>query len=160
MAKAVDLVSATESTLELFCTVETWERLFTYTKDVSRVKEINVGDISASRTRILPQHFQDGIVCISTGSQEALSTSEQYKINLYFPAIDALLNEFKTRFNKDSLVIMKAIAALNPTSPTFLDPSRLQPMAQKYGLDVRLLFCNSSLILTLLCFTKEAQREA
>ena len=34
---------------------------------------------------------------------------------------------------------MKAIAALNPTSPIFLDPSRLQPMAQKYGLDVRLL---------------------
>ena len=95
LAKAVDLVSASESTLQLFRTDEAWERLFTYAKDVARVKEINVGDICTSRTRMFPQHFQDGIVCISTGSREPLSTSEQYKINLYFQLLMLCLMSLK-----------------------------------------------------------------
>jgi len=82
----------------LFHTDEAWQKLFSYAKDVARVKEIKADVMIFANLgqKSLPQHFQDSIICISTGSREALSTSNQYKINLYFPAIDALLNEFNT----------------------------------------------------------------
>ena len=90
MGKAADLVLATESTLQDFRTDNEWEKVFDYSKKVAEVNkiEINVNIQSCShRQRQVPRRFEDGIICESTGAREILSSSQHYKVNMYFPVL-------------------------------------------------------------------------
>ena len=89
--------------------------------------------------------MQDGIVLAPTGTREALSTSQQYKVNLYFPVIDSFLAELNRRFSQENIEIMRAIHAFNPDSEHFLDPTQLKPIALDYNLDFELLSLESTL---------------
>lgn len=139
LVRAADLVSATVSTLELFCTDEEWDKLFCYAQSVAEVKHIDITNPRPPRQRQLPQHFQDCIVLAPTGTWEALSTSQQYKVNLYFPAIDTFLAELNCHFSQENIEIMRAIHTFSPDSEHFLDPTQLKPIALDYNLDYELL---------------------
>ena len=89
--------------------------------------------------------MQDGIVLAPTGTREALSTSQQYKVNLYFPVTDSFLAELNRRFSQENIEIMRAIHAFNPDSEHFLDPTQLKPIALAYNLDYELLSMESTL---------------
>ncbi len=145
LAKAGDLVSGTVSTLELFRTNEEWDKLFCYAEKVAEVKNIEITNPRPTRQRVLPQRLQDGIVLAPTGTREYLSTSQQYKVNLYFPVLDAFLAELNRRFSQENIEIMRAIHSLNPDSEHFLDPTHLKPIALTYNLDYKLLCMESTL---------------
>ena len=145
LAKAADLVSATVSTLELFRTDGEWDKLFCYAGKVAEVKNIEITHPRPPRQRRLPQNLQDGIVLAPTGMREPLSTSQQYKVNLYFPVLDTLLAELHRRFSQENIEVMKAIHAFNPDSEHFLDPTHLKPIALIYSLDYESLSMESTL---------------
>ena len=145
LAKATDLVSATVSTLELFRTDEEWNKLFSYAQSVAEVKHIPITNPQPPRQRQLPKHLQGGIVLAPTGTREILSTSQQYRVNLYFPVLDAFLAELGHRFSQENIEIMRAIQAFNPDSEHFLDHTHLKPIALTYSLDYRLLRMESTL---------------
>ena len=65
--------------------------------------------------------------------------SESYKVNLYYPVIDALLFELKQRFTDKNEDIMRGVQACNTTSSTFLDPEYLEPLVSTYCLDMDLV---------------------
>lgn len=102
-----------------------------------------------NRTRRTPKQFDDSVIYESTGARESteehISDSQYYKVNLYFPVLDAFLSELKRRFSDKNREIMRAIQACNPTSKSFLDPEYLEPMTSMYGLNSDLVKLESPL---------------
>ena len=136
LGKAADLVMAIEGTLQDFRTDNEWEKVFTYAKKVAELNSIEISaTVQSQRQRQKPCCFEDGIVCQSTGARDILSSSQHYKVNIYFPVLVSILIELRNRFSHNNIEIMKAISSINPQSKTFLDASTLEPLTIPYNLD-------------------------
>ena len=77
-----------------------------------------------------------------------MSTSDEYKVDVYLPILDSFLGELKecfstrnvkimkARFSTRNVKIMKAIQACSPQSKDFLDPdSLLHSLTENYSMD-------------------------
>ena len=136
LGKAADLVLATECTLQDFRTDSEWEKVFSFAKSVAEVNEVEINAaIQSCRQKQAPCHFEDVIIYQSTGARGILSSSQHYKVNLYFPILDSVLLELRNQFSHNNIEIMKAISSINPQSKKFLDASTLKPLAIVYKLD-------------------------
>lgn len=135
LAKAADLVSGTIETLEDLRTDSYWDRLFSYVESVAKLHSIDIIGHRPSRKRKLPSRLCDTVILESTGSSEALTTSQQFKVGLYYPILDAFLMELNRRFSGRNIELMKAIHACNPQCSQFLEPEKLQPLVDCYNLD-------------------------
>ena len=135
LAKAVDLVSATIETLEEFRSDASWSHMFSYVQQVADLNEIAVTECQRRRQKRLPSRFEEGVILESVGSRESTSTSDDYKITVYFPVLDSFLVELKEQFNSQNVEIMKAIQACSPQSSSFLDPISLIALTENYNLD-------------------------
>ena len=91
---------------------------------------------TSARKKRPPKHFEDSVFLESTGSRQVLSSSEEYKRDLYFPVLDAFLAELRRRFDVKNMDVMRAIQACNPQSKYFLSPSVLKPLVEVYNLDI------------------------
>ena len=138
LAKAADLVSATIEIVEEFRTDSEWEKVYSYSESVAKLRHITP-EAATARPRRPPRRFDEGILYETTGAREEEQTSELYKVNLYYPVLDALLFELKRRFTNKNKDIMRALQACNPTSSTFLDPQHLEPLINTYCLDMNLV---------------------
>ena len=145
MAKAADLVIATIDTLKEFRSHSSWEEMFKYIQDVAALHDISMALPRPQRTRRIPARLESGIVSESIGSREAMSTSEQFEVSVYFPILDAMLSELQRRFADKNLELMRAIQSCSPKSPHFLQPDKLLTLANSYGLDVSSLSMECSL---------------
>ena len=81
----------------------------------------------------------------ATGSNEALSTSQQFKVGLCYPILDAFLMELNQRFSEKNVELMRAIRACSPQCTRFLEPPELQPLVDGYNLDFQSLKMESIL---------------
>ena len=145
MAKAADLVSATISILRDLRTDSKWEQIFKYVKDVASFHNIHAELSRAQRSRQLPRRYEGGLVMDTTGSREGLLTSQNLKVAIFFPILDAMLSELDLRFSKKNLEHMRSVQACSPHSPNFLKPSSIHTLADSYGLDMDLLSIECSL---------------
>ena len=59
---------------------------------------------------------------------------KNFKINFYFPVLDAFLSELCRRFDDKNTALMQAIQACNPVSKDFLSPSALKPLVSLYNI--------------------------
>ena len=136
LGKAADLVLATEGTLQDFRTDDEWEKVFNYAKSVAGINNVEISaTVQSRRQRQAPRRFEDGIICQSIGARDILSSSQHYKVNVYFPVLDSILLELKNRFSHNNIEIMKGISSINPQSRKFFDVSSLKPLAILYNLD-------------------------
>ena len=135
LAKAVDLVTATIQTLEEFRSDASRSHLFSYVQQVAELNEISVTECQQRRQRRLPSRFEEGVILESVGSRKSVCTSNEYKLDIYFPILDSFLAEIQERFNSQNVEIMKAIQACNPQSSTFLDATSLKPLTENYDLN-------------------------
>ncbi len=139
LAGATDLVKATKETLEDYRSDTMWNKVYDYTKSIAELHDIDVAAPTSARNRRPPKRFEDMVLLQSTGSRESLSSSEEYKRELYFPVLDAFLAELRRRFDDKNMDIIRAIQACNPHSKCFLSPSVLRPLVQMYSLDEEVL---------------------
>ena len=75
------------------------------------------------------------VILESTGSHEQLTTSQQFKVSLYYPILDAFLIELNHRFGERNVKLMRVIHACDPQSSQFLKPEQIQPLVDYYSLD-------------------------
>ena len=136
LTRAGDLVLGTISTLEEFRSDKTWDHVYDYVQQVARHLRIDIAPPLA-RQRKAPRRLEDYVVLesTSTGSREELSTSQEYKVHFYYCVIDTFLSELKSRFTQQNITLMRGIQACFPQSETFLDPEKLKPIVDFYGLD-------------------------
>ena len=138
LAKAADLVSTTIEIVEEFRMDSEWEKVYSYTESIAKLHHITP-ESTTVRSRRPPRRFDEGILYKTTGARETGQMSESYKVNLYYPVIDALLFELKQRFTDKNEDIMRGVQACNPTPSTFLDPKYLEPLVSTYCLDMDLV---------------------
>ena len=130
-----DLVSATMSVLKTFRSEEEWIKVFNYAESVAKINNINLDSgMPRLRPRRPPAHLDSSVVFESVGVCESYSTSYQYKVNIYYPVIDAFLTELGRHFSDKNVEILSAISAVNPNSPSFLDYTLIEPLANSYNL--------------------------
>ena len=146
LCSASELVTATKVLLTEYRTSEYWEKIYLYATDIARLHSIDIQPTTRRRKR--PCHLTDDIILETVGSRESLSTSEELKIQLYFPILDKFLQELNDRFSVGNIVIMKGIAACSPSSTTFLLNSDLKGFAEAYDIETTTLEVEISLIRT------------
>ena len=134
LASAIDLVNATKETLQEYRSDTMWDKVYQYANHIAELHDNDV-DFLAPRRKTPPKRFNKSIISESVGARESLSTSEQYKRELYFPVLDAFLSELARRFDSKNAEVMSGIQACNPTSEDFLSVPLLTPFAQLYGFD-------------------------
>jgi len=136
LAKAADLVSGTIKTIKDFQTDKHWCSLFTYVESVAQLHGIEIAEPRPTRKRKLPSCLHDdAIILETTALRDQMTTSQEFKVNLYFPILDAFLMEMNHRFGERNVELMRAIHACNPRSSQFLDPEQLHPLVNYYNLD-------------------------
>ncbi len=74
-----------------------------------------------------------------------MSTSAQYKVNVYLPILDSFLVELRERFTSSNMKIMKAIQACSPQSKNFFDPDSFKSLTENYEMDHRSLTMEAKL---------------
>ena len=137
LASVVDLVDATKSTLQDYQSDDTWEKVYAYVTQVANlygIEYLSVTNSHSRRKRRPPARFEDGIVFETTGAKQIVSSSEDFKINLYFPVLDVFLSEFSRRFDDKNTAMMKAIQACNPGSKDFICLPALKPLISSYNI--------------------------
>lgn len=137
LSKAADLVLATESTLKEFRSDKAWNQVYRYAQSIAELHNIEVHSPRQLRQRKAPCRFVDSIILESTGAREPPSTSDEYKVALYYPVLDAFLAELERRFSNKNVEIMRAIQACHPKSEHFLERPHLQPLIDSYFYDER-----------------------
>ena len=107
-----------------------------YTKIQGQVSnEDHTTNTRPTRQRSLPAHLQNSVLTADTigsrshaGLSSTLSTSEQFKVELYYSTIDHILSEMDKRFHTQNLSLMNAIDTLHPKSRQFLQLEPLLPL--------------------------------
>ena len=95
LAGAADLVNATKETLQDYRSDTMWNKVYDYAKRIAELHSIDVAAPTSARKKRPPKHFEDSVFHESTGSRQVLSSSEEYKRDLYFLVLDAFLAELR-----------------------------------------------------------------
>ena len=65
---------------------------------------------------------------------ELLSTSQDFKISVYFLLLDGILSELDSK----NIGLMKAMQSCSPTAAQFLEIDRLLPLVKSYFLLIKI----------------------
>ena len=116
----------------------------------ANLHEIEYQAVTSRRDQRPPTRFEDGITFETTGARQVLSSNEDFKINFYFPVLDAFLSELSRRFDYKNTALMKAIQACNPGSKDFLCLSALKPLISSYNICEKVVTMEATLAKRLL----------
>ena len=88
------------------------------------MKGIDVQNDSSHRRRArrVPRRLDDtAIIYESIGYRNVITetSSNQYKVNLYYPVLDSFMAEIDRRFNSENIEVMRAAQCFSPDSPSF-----------------------------------------
>ena len=134
LAKAAELVSSTLEILQTFRSDEEWCKLYRYVCSAASLLDINEPQSRPQRQKRAPKKFADGFVLEITGVKDTI-TSQDLKINLYYPILDATINELQHRFDSKNLDLMKAFQCCMPDSEHFLDIDHMTSVIEHYKLN-------------------------
>ena len=137
LASVADLVDATKSTLQDYRSDDMWEKIYAYVMQIANCHGIECQTVTSSRgsrNRRPPTRFEDGIILETTGTRQVSSSTEDFKVNFYYPVLDAFLSELGRRFDDKNTELMRAIQACHPGSKDFLCPLALKPLISSYNI--------------------------
>ncbi len=121
-----------------------------YVKSVAELHDIELVErVEHPRRKKTPKRFDNSLVYETVGSRDFVSTSDRFKITIYFPVLDTFLNEMSRRFDHKNIELMKAIQACHPCSNNFLALNDLKALIDNYNLDERAITVEATLAKTM-----------
>ncbi|CAF3969951.1 unnamed protein product, partial [Rotaria sordida] len=112
-----------------------------YTQITSFCEEHHI-DLSSTprlrRIKTISSRFKNVFVFSTIGQRDNLNNENNYRINLFYPIVDAVLIELNDRFSDHNLEILIGISALCPDNENFLQTEILKPFAAQMKAD----FCS------------------
>ena len=103
MAKAAELVTSTIETLQHFRSDEEWGKLYKYVSDVAVLHDIRETPMRPQRQKRMPKRLDDTVIVLeTTGAQNTVDNSENLKVGLYYPILNAI------RFDNKNMELMRA----------------------------------------------------
>ncbi len=92
------------------------------------------------RSKVIPTRFKDSFITSTIGHRKELVTEEDYRDNIYYPLIDAILVEMRDRFSPSNIALLSSVSSISPQSKSFLDYDLLLPLAVHIHCDTNHLF--------------------
>lgn len=83
------------------------------------------------------KRFDEFVVESACGSTSNMTSSNDFKCQLFYPCLDRMLEELTRRFSSVGEEIMAGIQACHPTSESFLSEDSLKNLAQHYKIELR-----------------------
>ncbi|CAF3872350.1 unnamed protein product [Rotaria sp. Silwood2] len=93
------------------------------------------------RVKEVSSRFKDVFITSTIGQRDNLNNEDNYRIDLFYPIVDAVLIELNDRFSVHNMEILISISALCPDSENFLQSEILKPFAVEMKADICSL-CN------------------
>ena len=131
LSRASDLVLATQSLLTEYRTNTYWEKVYNYATSIASLHDVPI-EVQPKKRRRRPAHLTDNLIYESVGSRITPSTSDQFRVELYYPVLDKFLHELNHRFQDRNATIMKGISTCSPTASNYLSLSDLQFFSDMY----------------------------
>ncbi|CAF3192960.1 unnamed protein product, partial [Rotaria sp. Silwood2] len=92
------------------------------------------------RSNKIPTRFKDAFITSTMGHRKEFLTEADYRENIYFPLIDAILVEMRDRFSPSNLAVLSSVSSMSPQSKSFLNYDQLLPLASHINCDQNHLF--------------------
>jgi len=113
--------------------------------------------VRAERIRKIPARFHDFFVDSTIRSRNKDTSETSYRINLFYPLIDAILLEMRDRFAPATSTMLSNLSALHPQSNNFLNVDKIKNLALELDLDVTCTVNESNVLLHM--FTNRTKPE-
>jgi hypothetical protein len=81
--------------------------------------------------------MDDFIMTETSGIRDEITDADSLKTRLFYPAVDRMVSELRSRFSVQNDVLYRGIHACNPAASTFLDLQYLESFAAHYKLNVQ-----------------------
>ncbi|CAF1420640.1 unnamed protein product [Rotaria sordida] len=92
------------------------------------------------RSNTIPTRFKDAFITSTIGHRKEFLTEADYRENIYFPLIDAILVGMRDRFSPSNLAVLSSVSSMSPQSKSFLNYDQLLPLASHINCDQNHLF--------------------
>jgi len=122
MGKATDLVTTTLEILQHFRSNEEWDKMYQYICNAAALYNITISPLRSQRPQCqqrTPGRFNEGVIMEKTGNRSIPTSSDEYKVTMYFPVLDSMKAEFQKRFGSKNVQLMKVIRCCHPEYPNF-----------------------------------------
>ncbi|XP_077100036.1 zinc finger MYM-type protein 1-like [Siphateles boraxobius] len=83
------------------------------------------------------KRYDSFVVESACGSTSNLTTSDEFKQQLFYPCLDRMVEELTRRFSGLGEALMSGIHACNPTTETFLSEEALKSLASHYKIQLK-----------------------
>ena len=80
--------------------------------------------------------MDDFVIYTTTGRRKEIGGADSMRRMLYYPTVDRMLSEMKSRFSPQNEAVMMGINACNPSSDTFLELKPLRKLATHYSMEL------------------------
>ena len=108
-----------------------------YKEAVKLMEENGITPSSCRPKRVVKRKNLDNFFTESTtGQRDEISSSEMMSTRLFFPIIDRMFSEMRTRFAPQNEAVMLGVGACSPSSSSFLEIKPLRQMASHYKLEL------------------------
>lgn len=138
-------IKATKSALSDLRSEDVWAKVWSEATTLAESCDVTVTSPRSRRTRRIPRHLDNSLVD-STIVTARETLVDDYRTQVYYATIDVLLEEMGSRFSELNLSLLKALEALLPTSPQFLDISTLRPFLVHYSISDTAIEAEASLV--------------
>ena len=86
-----------------------------------------------NKKRKMDDHF---VFTTTTGRRDEISDGNAMRTKLYYPTLDRMISEMKSRFSPQCDDVMLGIDACNPSSESFLDIDQLRKLSSHYNMEL------------------------
>ncbi|CAF4633526.1 unnamed protein product, partial [Didymodactylos carnosus] len=92
------------------------------------------------RPKVIPTRFKDTFVTSTMGHRKEIVNEDDYRDNIYYPLIDAILVEMRDRFSASNIAVLSSVSSISPQNKNFLNYDLLLPLAIHINCDKNYLF--------------------
>ena len=114
---------------------EEWSKVWEKAFALADKCDITVAPLRTRRNCKLPHHLSESSVVESSVGRSTDTPIEEYRTDVYYTTLDAIIHEMNARFSELNLSLMGgALDAFIPNSQLFLNLSTLKPFLSHYNI--------------------------
>uniref|UniRef100_A0A1X7VWZ2 TTF-type domain-containing protein n=1 Tax=Amphimedon queenslandica TaxID=400682 RepID=A0A1X7VWZ2_AMPQE len=132
-AAAASCIKGTMLTIANLRSDDEWSQIWAQAVSMAEKCSITVTPLRQRRSNRLPKQLDSFVVDSSVGTRP-VNTTDEYKTQVYYATIDAIVEEMDERFSELNLSLLKSLEPLIPNSSSFLDLTVLKPVLNHYNI--------------------------
>ncbi|CAF1600584.1 unnamed protein product [Rotaria magnacalcarata] len=84
--------------------------------------------------------LRNAFITSTIGHRKEITSEDDYRDNIYYPLIDAILIEMRDRFSPSNIALLSTLSSVSPQNKSFLNYDLLLPLASHINCDRNYLF--------------------